>query len=250
MTATRLLPSARLDLTHFEREGEVLLRADVLEEMCSSTWPNPARLVRAADRARPWTRRGRGDGWEWVPAGGGYDRRRPRRPPGLLGRKDKSGRALRDWHDFEWLIGLAGRGAGRPARPDPQASGRRCRSPNCWRTPRRRRRPRSSVRGTRPAELEADVFEGTRLWPGQHAPPPPALARTLLLCSAQWALMMLPTSIARATVAAAGSRCSTCGHASRLTQGDADPDGPEQARRRRRRPDGTDVITVRTRWEP
>jgi CBS domain-containing protein len=95
------LSSARLSLRHFERrEGEVLLRADVLGHRLIDV--ENARLVRAADLelAR--------DGPEWVLAGV-QTRRRPRRMFGLLGpdRADDGG-PVRDWHDFEWLIGHAG----------------------------------------------------------------------------------------------------------------------------------------------
>jgi CBS domain-containing protein len=95
------LSSARLSLRHFERrEGEVLLRADVLGHRLIDV--ENARLVRAADLelAR--------DGREWVLAGVAT-RRRPRRRFGLLasGTADDPG-AFRDWHDFEWLIGHAG----------------------------------------------------------------------------------------------------------------------------------------------
>ena len=95
------LSSVRLDLRHFERrEGEVLLRADVLGHRLIDV-PN-ARLVRAADLEL--TR----DGQEWV-VSGVDTRRRPRRLFGLLGpeaSEDPAG--FRDWHDFEWLIGHAG----------------------------------------------------------------------------------------------------------------------------------------------
>jgi CBS domain-containing protein len=95
------LSSARLSLRHFERrDGEVLLRADVLGHRLIDV--QNARLVRAADLelAR--------DGEEWVLAGVDT-RRRPRRLFGLLApdRQD-DGAACRDWHDFEWLIGHAG----------------------------------------------------------------------------------------------------------------------------------------------
>src|SRR5579863_9972349 len=88
------LSSARLDLRHFERrEGEVLLRADVLGHRLIDV--ADARLVRAADLelAR--------DGGEWVVAG--VDTRRPRRRPAQQPETN-----ARDWHDFEWLIGHAG----------------------------------------------------------------------------------------------------------------------------------------------
>jgi len=95
------LSSARLSLRHFDRrDGEVLLRADVLGHRLIDV--ENARLVRAADLelAR--------DGREWVLAGVDT-RRRPRRPFGLLasGNRDDGG-VFRDWHDFEWLIGHAG----------------------------------------------------------------------------------------------------------------------------------------------
>ena len=95
------LSSVRLDLRHFERrEGEVLLRADVLGHRLIDV-PN-ARLVRAADLEL--TR----DGQEWV-VSGVDTRRRPRRLFGLLGPEASDDPAgFRDWHDFEWLIGHAG----------------------------------------------------------------------------------------------------------------------------------------------
>src|ERR1051326_7617771 len=93
------LSSARLSLRHFERrDGEVLLRADVLGHRLIDV--SHARLVRAADlELAP-------DRGEWVVAGVDT-RRRPRR---LLGGSAPQviGNA-RDWHDFEWLIGHAGR---------------------------------------------------------------------------------------------------------------------------------------------
>jgi CBS domain-containing protein len=95
------LSSARLDLRHFERrEGEVLLRADVLGHRLIDV--ANARLVRAADLELTK------DGDEWV-LSGVDTRRRPRRLFGLLGpRAQDDVRAFRDWHDFEWLIGHAG----------------------------------------------------------------------------------------------------------------------------------------------
>ena len=98
------LSSARLSLRHFERrDGEVLLRADVLGHRLIDV--ADARLVRAADLelAR--------DSGEWVVAG--VDTRRPRRRPARKdpARKDPAQQAendARDWHDFEWLIGHAG----------------------------------------------------------------------------------------------------------------------------------------------
>ncbi len=95
------LSSARLSLRHFERrEGEVLLRADVLGHRLIDV--ENARLLRAADLelAR--------DGGERV-LSGVETRRRPRRLFGLLGPgRDDDGGAFRDWHDFEWLIGHQG----------------------------------------------------------------------------------------------------------------------------------------------
>jgi CBS domain-containing protein len=96
------LSSARLSLRHFERrDGEVLLRADVLGHRLIDV--ADARLVRAADLelAR--------DGEEWVVARVDT-RRRPRRPFGRPAphHRDQTGSDARDWHDFEWLIGHAG----------------------------------------------------------------------------------------------------------------------------------------------
>jgi CBS domain-containing protein/sporulation protein YlmC with PRC-barrel domain len=92
------LTTARLDLRHFERrEGEVLLRADVLGHRLIDV--HNARLVRAEDLELAQ------DGTEWVLAG--VDIRR--RSRGLFGRSG-GGEApdFRDWHDFEWLIGHQG----------------------------------------------------------------------------------------------------------------------------------------------
>jgi CBS domain-containing protein/sporulation protein YlmC with PRC-barrel domain len=94
------LSSARLSLRHFERrEGEVLLRADVLGHRLIDV--ENARLVRAADLELA-----RDDG-EWVLAGVDT-RRRPRRLFGLLAPDSQAEAGVfRDWHDFEWLIGHA-----------------------------------------------------------------------------------------------------------------------------------------------
>jgi CBS domain-containing protein len=101
------LSSARLDLRHFERrEGEVLLRADVLGHRLIDV--ENARLVRAADLELARDVKGAGEaGGEWVLCGVDI-RRRPRRLFGLLG-PEEAGEAgvFRDWHDFEWLIGHA-----------------------------------------------------------------------------------------------------------------------------------------------
>jgi CBS domain-containing protein len=128
------LTSARLSLRHFERrEGEVLLRADVLGHRLIDV--ENARLVRAADLelakdvegAGPGGAQGGPGGWnppggqqggsppckedaggEWV-LSGVDTRRRPRRLFGLLGPDhDDDGGVFRDWHDFESLIGHEG----------------------------------------------------------------------------------------------------------------------------------------------
>jgi hypothetical protein len=130
------LSSARLSLRHFgRRDGEVLLRADVLGHRLIDV-PN-ARLVRAADLvlARvpglpsprhddlPPSRDGNfppsrdvslpisrdnnfapsRDNAEWVVAGVDTS---PRRMFGL--RAPEASGGVRDWHDFEWLIGHEG----------------------------------------------------------------------------------------------------------------------------------------------
>jgi sporulation protein YlmC with PRC-barrel domain len=92
------LTSARLDLRRFERrDGEVLLRADVLGHRLIDT--ESARLVRAADLELGW-RAG-----EWVVTGVD-SRRRPRR----LALRGGAGRPaeFRAWSSFEPLIGHAG----------------------------------------------------------------------------------------------------------------------------------------------
>jgi CBS domain-containing protein len=113
------LSSARLSLRHFERrDGEVLLRADVLGHRLIDV--ADARLVRAADLelARNGQEDGQGDGQEWVVARVDT-RRRPRRPFGRAAAQKTRKRSqqeqrnppdhdARDWHDFEWLIGHAG----------------------------------------------------------------------------------------------------------------------------------------------
>jgi CBS domain-containing protein len=95
------LSSAKLDLRRFERrDGEVLLRADVLGHRLIDV--ANARLVRAADLELA-----RDDG-SWVLAGVDT-RHRPRRLFGLLGpQAEPEDAQFRDWHDFEWLIGHAG----------------------------------------------------------------------------------------------------------------------------------------------
>jgi CBS domain-containing protein len=98
------LSSARLSLRHFERrDGEVLLRADVLGHRLIDV--RNARLVRAADLELVR------DGADWLLAGVDT-RRRPRRMLGPSPAADTAGlpaaAGCRDWHDFEWLIGHAG----------------------------------------------------------------------------------------------------------------------------------------------
>ncbi|HEY3881107.1 MAG TPA: hypothetical protein VGM12_21150, partial [Trebonia sp.] len=89
------LSSARLSLRHFERrDGEVLLRADVLGHRLIDV-PN-ARLVRAADLELMR------DDPEWIVAGVDI---RPRR---MFGLRPPETPGARDWHDFEWLIGHEG----------------------------------------------------------------------------------------------------------------------------------------------
>jgi CBS domain-containing protein len=97
----RLL-SAKLDLRRFERrDGEVLLRADVLGHRLINV--ATARLVRAADLELE-----RRDG-EWV-LSGVDTRRRPRRLFGSRSRPtgDDVGHSCRPWADFEPLIGHSG----------------------------------------------------------------------------------------------------------------------------------------------
>ncbi|HEX5302249.1 MAG TPA: CBS domain-containing protein [Streptosporangiaceae bacterium] len=94
------LSSARLSLRHFERrDGEVLLRADVLGHRLIDV--RNARLVRAADLEMVR------DGTEWV-LSGVDTRRRPHRFARPSGVSPSGAGACRDWHDFEWLIGHAG----------------------------------------------------------------------------------------------------------------------------------------------
>jgi sporulation protein YlmC with PRC-barrel domain len=90
------LTSARLDLRRFERrEGEVLLRADLLGHRLIDV--EHARLVRAANlQLAPR------DG-EWVLSG--VATRRPRPLLGLLGRGQDTGEVFRDQGEFEALIG-------------------------------------------------------------------------------------------------------------------------------------------------
>jgi len=90
------LASATVDLRRFERrDGEVLLRADVLGHRLIDV--SQARLVRAADLQLSRA------GGEWV-LDGVDARRRTRRLPGFSGRREQAYTA-RDWREFEPLIG-------------------------------------------------------------------------------------------------------------------------------------------------
>src|SRR5580704_17332742 len=95
------LVAPTLDLRRFERrDGEVLLRADVLGHRLIDV--ESARLVRAAD-----LQLAQRDG-EWV-LQGVDTRRRPRRVLGLLGLgHDQDEGVFRDWKQFEPLIGHSG----------------------------------------------------------------------------------------------------------------------------------------------
>ena len=98
------LSSARLSLRHFDRrDGEVLLRADVLGHRLIDV--ENARLVRAAELELARVRGAGEVGGGWVLAGVDT-RRRPRRPFGLSAPGEAG--VFRDWHDFEWLIGHEG----------------------------------------------------------------------------------------------------------------------------------------------
>jgi hypothetical protein len=94
------LASSRLSLRHFDRrEGEVLLRADMLGHRLIDG--ENARLIRAADLELAK------DGGDWLLAGVATGRR-SRRRFGLLGPQLQADVVVRDWRDFEWLIGHAG----------------------------------------------------------------------------------------------------------------------------------------------
>ena len=94
------LTSARLDLRRFERrDGEVLLRADVLGHRLIDV--ESAHLIRAADLEL--VRRGE----DWVVAGVD-SHRRSRRLPWSHGADDESAHPFREWAKFEPLIGHTG----------------------------------------------------------------------------------------------------------------------------------------------
>src|ERR1700722_257230 len=100
--ATLRLTSARLSLLPFERrEGEVLLRADVLGHRLIDV--ESAHLIRAADLELA-----EGQG-EWTVTGVDSHRRSPRLPWGLTGTPaDEAGGRFREWATFEPLIGHSG----------------------------------------------------------------------------------------------------------------------------------------------
>jgi CBS domain-containing protein len=92
------LVSAKVDLRPFERrEGEVLLRADVLGHRLIDV--ADARLVRASDVELAWR------GGRWLLSC--VDTHRPRRLLRLFGHRS-AGHACRDWKAFEALIGHTG----------------------------------------------------------------------------------------------------------------------------------------------
>src|SRR5215472_7848895 len=94
------LTSARLDLRQFgRREGEVLLRADVLGHRLLDV--ESAQWIKASDlELAPGT-------GEWVVTGVD-SHRRPRRLLGGLGAGEGKGHAFREWAKFEPLIGHTG----------------------------------------------------------------------------------------------------------------------------------------------
>ena len=94
------LTSARLDLRHFERRnGEVLLRADVLGHRLLDV--DSAHLIRAADLELA------DQVGEWVVTGVDSHRRPPRLLRSLAGSSDTD-HAFREWAKFEPLIGHTG----------------------------------------------------------------------------------------------------------------------------------------------
>src|SRR5580704_4713865 len=94
------LTSARLDLRHFERRnGEVLLRADVLGHRLLDV--DSAHLIRAADLELA------DQVGEWVVTGVDSHRRPPRLLRSLAGSGDTD-HAFREWAKFEPLIGHTG----------------------------------------------------------------------------------------------------------------------------------------------
>jgi CBS domain-containing protein/sporulation protein YlmC with PRC-barrel domain len=95
-----VLTSPELDLRRFERrDGEVLLRADVLGHRLIDV--DSARLVKAADLEIEQR------GGEWV-LSGVATHRRPRRLLGAWSGAAAGGHAFRDWAQFEPLIGHSG----------------------------------------------------------------------------------------------------------------------------------------------
>src|SRR3984957_503547 len=97
------LTSAKLDLRRFERrDGEVLLRADVLGHRLIDV--ESALLIRAGDLELAW-RAG-----DWVVSGVDSHRGGRRLPWSLAAGGDERAPAFREWAKFEPLIGHTGRG--------------------------------------------------------------------------------------------------------------------------------------------
>ena len=95
------LTSAKLDLRRFERrDGEVLLRADVLGHRLIDV--ESALLIRAGDLELAW-RAG-----DWVVSGVDSHRRGRRLPWSLAAGGDERAPAFREWAKFEPLIGHTG----------------------------------------------------------------------------------------------------------------------------------------------
>jgi CBS domain-containing protein len=93
------LGSAKLDLRQFERrEGEVLLRRDVLGHRLID--------VESAQLIKAWDLELEGRGGEWVVAG--VDTHRQSRWPFGAGHGDEGDHAFREWAKFEPLIGHTG----------------------------------------------------------------------------------------------------------------------------------------------
>ena len=150
--ATLRLTSARLSLLPFERrEGEVLLRADVLGHRLIDV--ESAHLIRAADLELA---AGAGD---WTVTGVDSHRRSRRLLWGLTGTPaEEAGVRFREWAKFEPLIGhTRHRVVAAPGRADPQAQARPDRRPAGGRL----QAEESEILGQVHAdpELEADVFE-------------------------------------------------------------------------------------------
>ncbi len=95
------LTSAKLDLRRFERrDGEVLLRADVLGHRLIDV--ESAHLIRAGDLELAWR------GGDWVVSGVDSHRRARRMPWNPAAGGDEREHAFREWAKFEPLIGHTG----------------------------------------------------------------------------------------------------------------------------------------------